>query len=264
MEIWKDIEGFEGRYQVSNFGNVKSLGCKRNGKKEKILKQHYDKRGYKKVTLSKNYELKSFSVHRLVAIAFLENLENKRTVNHINGIKHDNRVENLEWCTDSENTKHAFKLGLKTPPLKGKTGINDKRSKKILQLDKTTLQIIDVFYGFRDIERKKGYKISPILCCCKKRSRTAYGYAWCYEDEYSKMSLDDTIKKVKKIKVMQFTKKMEYIATYDSIASACELLKIKNRSNISRCCKGQRKSASGYIWKYAERSDDLSHNKLLQ
>ena len=120
MEIWKDIQCYEGYYQVSNLGRVKSLPkswiggggalCGHNGK---MLKNQLMSGGYEFVQLSKYSKVKAKSVHRLVANAFLDNAENKKTVNHINGIKTDNRVENLEWATYKENEMHAWDLGLK-------------------------------------------------------------------------------------------------------------------------------------------------------
>jgi hypothetical protein len=117
-EIWKDIKGYEGYYQISNLGRVKSLAktifCKNNRNKkvaEIILKPSISANGYPGVTLCTG-KYKRFSVHRLVAISFIPNPENKPTVNHINGVKYDNRVENLEWATYIENNRHAFDTGL--------------------------------------------------------------------------------------------------------------------------------------------------------
>jgi len=125
-EIWKDIPNYEGLYQVSNLGRIKSLKRKvrSKGGSFKIVKERFLRswmnRGYSQVDLSKNNKTKAFSVHRIVMIAFIG--ESELDVNHKNGIKTDNRLENLEYCTKSENMLHAYKKGLQKPLLGEKHG----------------------------------------------------------------------------------------------------------------------------------------------
>ena len=126
-EIYKDVVGYEGIYQVSNLGNVKSLHKKSlNGFVLKPKKSH----GYCRVGLF-DKKHKYFMIHRLVALAFIPNPNDYPFINHINGIKNDNRIENLEWVTHSQNILHAFKTGLKS----NKKGDNNPQSKKVINIE---------------------------------------------------------------------------------------------------------------------------------
>ena len=117
-EVWKDVVGYEGYYQVSNLGRVRSLdrevplGETTKKNKGKIRKQVPHKKGYLMLNLSKNKEVKGYLVHRLVALHFVDNPNDYPEVNHINGIKDDNRAANLEWCTRKQNLSHAVEVGL--------------------------------------------------------------------------------------------------------------------------------------------------------
>lgn len=135
-EIWKDIENYEGIYQVSNIGRVKSLdryvNCSPNGKAKRFLKgivlrQISDKDGYQIVNLKKHQEGLYSRVHRLVAQAFIPNTDNKPQVNHIDGVKYNNIVTNIEWATLSENRRHAYDTGLQDG--KSREGVKNNFSK---------------------------------------------------------------------------------------------------------------------------------------
>lgn len=151
METWKDIEGYNGFYQVSNHGNMRSryLGLTN-------LKLQVDKDGYFKISLMKDRKQKRYMVHRLVAMAFIPNPENKPCINHKDGDKKNNHVSNLEWVTISENTKHAFDNGLCVQ----KYGYHSCRAK----LDKKDLEFIRYLrskgLGYRRIS-KLFTKVSP-------------------------------------------------------------------------------------------------------
>lgn len=137
MEIWKDIEEFKGLYQVSNFGRVRSIdrlityrtGTKRLTKGT-ILTIGQNKLGYQQVSLSKNDKMYSRRVHRLVANAFIKNTKNYKEVNHIDGNKKNNKVENLEWCNRSQNMQHAVRLGLKPKKYKREYRILTNKQRK--------------------------------------------------------------------------------------------------------------------------------------
>lgn len=118
-EEFLDIPGWEGMYQVSNLGTVRSLDRivgsvtgKTYHRKGKVMPQHYNEDGYKVVYLTKNARDRTLGVHRAMALAFIPNPDNKPMINHLNAIRDDNRLENLEWCTNSENIKHSFNLGI--------------------------------------------------------------------------------------------------------------------------------------------------------
>lgn len=161
-EKWKDVKNHEGLYQVSSYGNVKSLGRLRNNQwgitkrftSESIISTQLSKDGYPTLKLSVNGISKRFRVHRLVAEAFIPNPKNKPQVNHINGIKTDNRVENLEWCTQAENQLHASEMGLRKTKL-------SKDDIIMIRKDNRTLDTIskDFNISFQTVSEIKNRKI---------------------------------------------------------------------------------------------------------
>ncbi|WP_295677299.1 NUMOD4 domain-containing protein [uncultured Empedobacter sp.] len=140
METWKDIKGYEGLYQVSDSGNVRSLDRRySNGKGEcfrkgKVLQKMHVSSGYHAVGLYLNKVLRQHLVHRLVSVAFIKNTNNNACVNHIDGIKTNNTVENLEWCSHSENTIHAFKIKLILPTSGIINGMSKLTEKDVLEI----------------------------------------------------------------------------------------------------------------------------------
>lgn len=177
LEEWQDIKGFEGLYQVSNFGRVKSLKYNKT-EREKILSLSSNGYGYLNCGLHKNKKTKLVRVHRLVAEAFIPNINNYREVNHIDGDKTNNRVDNLEWCTRSENMKHAYDNKLKITP----TGEKNKSCKKVIQYDLDG-NLIKVWNRVRDIQEQLGYIDANIIMCCRGKYKTSNGYVWRYANE---------------------------------------------------------------------------------
>lgn len=178
MEIWKDIKGYEGLYQISNLGRVKSLEKKTYAginkgtyivRKERILKTNKSRDGYLRVTLCNNKENIMYFVHRLVAQTFLDNPNNYKEVNHKDENKQNNRAENLEWCTRKYNVNYGKRI-LKT-------------QKKVLQYDKNG-KLIKEWNSTMDIQRKLNIANTIISACClnKKYRKTAGGYVWKYKD----------------------------------------------------------------------------------
>ena len=176
IEIWKDIKDYEGLYQVSNWGRVKSLGNgNSNNSKERILKLYIERCGYLNVFLSKNGKRKMCSVHRLVAETFLENPENLPEVNHIDEDKTNNRVENLEWKTHRDNLNH----GTHNERV-AKSNTNGKCSKKVIQLTLTG-DFIREWPSTAECGRN-GFNFSNIAACCRGKIKSAYGYIWKYKE----------------------------------------------------------------------------------
>lgn len=188
-EIWLDILGYEGLYQISNSGRVKSL--------ERMIKHKYYYRihkvrilktgivnGYKRLTLVKDGTNYYKLVHRLVIESFIANPENKPQTNHKNGIKTDNKVENLEWVTRSENMIHAYKMGLQTPSkiqklVTAKYCIEN-YSKAVLQLNNKG-EIINEYISISEATKQTG--INNISKCCLGKSKFAGNFNWKFKNQ---------------------------------------------------------------------------------
>lgn len=182
-EIWRDIEGYEKLYQVSNFGNVRSLP--RNTKKGRVLKHTRYKNGYLYLNLCKDGKSKHYYIHRLVAQAFLPNPDNLPQVNHRDENPSNNRVDNLEWCTSKYNNNygsHNQKIseaqrGISRGPYSEET--KRKKSIPVAQLTKKG-ELIVIFYGATEAERQTGIAHQSINACCIGKRKSAGGFVWKY------------------------------------------------------------------------------------
>lgn len=174
----KDIKGYEGLYSICPNGDVYSYPNKSNHKSKKKIKGFVMDNGYVYVYLYKNSERKIYKVHRLVAETFLPNPENKPQVNHKNGIKTDNRLENLEWNTQSENQKHSFKIGLN----RGNYGITNGMHRSIEQYDKNGKYIIS-WETMTAASNSLNINISNICNCCAGKIKSIGGFIFKYAKE---------------------------------------------------------------------------------
>lgn len=183
-EIWKDVPDYEGIYLISTLGNVKSLdreiyekdGTKRP-LKGKFIKSQKTGNGYKFVCLYKNGVGKMAMIHRLVAKAFIPNPENKKEVNHKDGVKTNNVLSNLEWATRAENQLHSHRTKLLIMP----KGSENKFSKKFGQYDKTG-QLIKVWVGIKATARELNINASWLSSALNGREQTLHGYVWKFID----------------------------------------------------------------------------------
>lgn len=262
-EIWKDIKGFEGRYQVSNMGRVRSLDmtwltynwkrqglmeCKRKGK---ILKPKTKRNGYFSVCLRDGVRKEFHSIHRIVAETFIPNPNNLPQINHKDEDKSNNRVDNIEWCTAKYNSNYGTR----------KARIREYHIKSvmtpIIQYDMDG-NVINTFESLSEAERMSGVSSIDIAGVCKGRRASAHGYIFKYinltnpsrkRTGYNKPFLkhSESLRK----KVYQYDLKGNLINVFDSIKDACK------KTGVSWWCihgtlKGKRNKTHGFVFKFKE------------
>lgn len=213
VEIWKDIKGFEGLYAVSSKGNVKNI---RSGR---ILDGYYNHYGYRLVFLKD----KQYTVHRLVALTFLDNPNNLPQVDHRDENKRNNDVSNLRWVTASENTRNS----------------SHKYSCKVKQLDKNG-NLIKIWPSLKQIERELGYSRSRIRMVCTGKRRSAYNFRWEY--------LDSSSQRIVNRQVIAY-KGTEFIGEFANAVKAAEALGLKYKC-VHACLKGLHASNKGFTFTY--------------
>ena len=232
--MWKKFiyEGIETDYSVSTEGEV------RKDTTNYILSQS-SQQDYKFVTLLINGQQKRMRVHRMVAMTFIENPDNKPYVNHINGIRYDNNVENLEWVTQSENIQHAVRTGL----------MQNGRKKAVIQYNLNGDRMA-TFESASEAARQTGGSQSKITMCCKRQRETANDYQWRYYDD-----VQDVQKVEKRFitgkKVAKCDEEGNILEIFPSFKEAARAVN-GTSSAISRVCSGTNIRHKGYKWKLVE------------
>lgn len=243
-EIWKPVKGYEGLYEVSNLGRVKSLervvnshpaGCKRT-LPEKIRIGHINKKlGYVMIGLSVNNVSEQVYIHRLVAEAFIPNPNNLPMINHKDEDKTNNSLENLEWCTAKYNMSYSNVFGQ----------AKNKNSKPVRQYDYDG-NLIKEYASSNEAARAIGIEGYCIAYCCQGRIGSVKGFLWKYAD-------DDYIKKThtraRSRRIAQMDKQGNVLKIWPSQKAAAAGT-CSHASIIGGCCNGRRRSTNGYRWKY--------------
>lgn len=177
-ENWRWIPGWECLYMASSCGRIMSF----RKKTPFVMSPLKSPKGYVRVDLCFNKTRKSILIHRLVAMTFIPNPKNKLEINHKNGVKNDNRVDNLEWATRSENEQHSRNVLGKRKSYAGlgKIGKLNKKSKKIAQIDPNTGNVVNEFHGTNESYRKTGISQGNIAMVARGERILAGGFKWNY------------------------------------------------------------------------------------
>lgn len=246
-EIWKDVVGFEKRYMVSNMGRVKSMRF-RGHSGEQEMKPTLHHTGYMMVNLGRKPS-KMYLIHVLVATAFIPNYEAKPFVNHIDGIKTNNCVENLEWVTSKENVQHAIRTGLRNPHnVPRRYGKDHYSSKPVLQYDSKG-NFVKKWDCQSDASRAFGGKLGSISIYVDKPNKLLYGFMWVSYDGEIKEKIPPSTSYFAERTVCQFDLDGNLISTWNSSKEAAKALNL-NAKLIREACYGRTKTHGGFIWRW--------------
>lgn len=230
-EIWKNIpkeivDNFENNYKISNYGRLKN-------RNNRISNGNINPSGYSWV----NIKTKQYLLHRLVAKIFIENPDNKKIINHKDGNKSNNNIQNLEWVSQSENVKHAYK--------------NNLIDKRIIQYDLLGNKL-NVFNSATEASQILNLSNTSISSCCSGYRNTTYvgNYIFRYYNDKDKIILPQK-KRTHNKKIIQYDLQMNKINEYNSIKEASQKLNI-TKSSISRVCNNKQKTTGGFILKFVK------------
>lgn len=180
IDEWKPIKDFE-NYYINRNGEIKSTRAFK-GTKTIILKSSLNNKGYKTITMIKNNKIYTKTIHRLLMETFIPNPHNYKCINHKDGNKLNNSLDNLEWCDYGHNEKEAYRLGLKKPVWKDKKDNQHPNSKKVNQYDLEG-NLIKKWNCISTIEKELGISVTSICNCCSGRSKKAGNFIWRYVNE---------------------------------------------------------------------------------
>ena len=242
-EKWKSIAGFEEHYEVSNMGNVRNVVTGR------CLSLKKDKDGYLQVGLSASGVCHTKKVHRLVADAFIPNPLNLPTVNHINEIKSDNSIENLEWASYYRQIHHG------TRDDRARQAI---ASEAVIQMD-VSGNIVNRYESVRLAAKEMGRKPESLIDCIKGRKKMCAGFFWAYENPNNPKILG----RKKNKGIAQLDDSGNQISHFPSIRSAARKMGI-SPSSISLCLSGKRERAAGFRWIYDENDIDAEYLRNIE
>lgn len=247
-EVWKDVNGYGGFYEVSNIGRVRSKQRVTDiqpychiVRKPRILKAQFNG-NYYRVVMSVEGKFRQVLIHRLVAEVFIPNPDNLPQVNHKDENMLNNNVWNLEWCTIQYNQSYG------TKPARQSLFMTRTVGRPVTQFSLDGKPIAS-YISVKEAQNKTGIGTTSIIAVCRGiNQRTAGGYLWRYTED----GFPSVLRKGNMRRVSQFSLNGEYITSFESIREATRAMGRKSFNNITKHLKGRIKTAYGFIWKYAE------------
>lgn len=269
IEIWQEIPGFEGLYEASTFGQIRSvarINLQKRWLEQKILKQRIDKDGYKTISLCKDCKEFSHRVHRLVALTFLPNPNNYPIINHCNGIKDCNFIWNLQWCNASMNQLHSYRVLGNISAAKGKFGKDSTNPISVFQYSMEGF-FVKKWECAADVMRELGIDGSSISKCLLGKYQYTGGFIW--KSEYLGEKIEVIIKppitytgksNVRSKAIYQLSEFNTIIEEFENASDVNRKLGYNRRGVCEACLSG--KIYHGSHWEYKSTYDEYYNNPL--